>query len=604
MASKVLLRRKKDDKKITKKLVGTIEQENLDKCPVFRVRYLGKTPAQGEYGREFIQEPVETLLKLKDRNPKLPKTVLQITERGFHFLGVNGTFGKEKHVLIPIHHVCYGVADEQNPHVFAIITRTDSNPENSLLECHAFLCDRQKVAAQITYWLLRTFLQVFEDLQRRRRVRQERKIRRLQDAALDPATNAARAAGYTDGNPGYTGADLNSPTDSIGPDIYSVTLEGSKDNGTVTAVGLTKTRPHSFIESGPRKDQMIPESLPASGGKKFATVPSRYSSQEQPTSRNGARVRQPVQQMHNSHESLVNRHPALKVSVSAGAIGLPRTESNPTKKVSVGSGPPVAPRWSRNSDTTTPHTQSFIDSGRGSKEYREDPRGKPPVPLPKKPPPPLHHQQQEIVQQQERNRYIKNANAGVSPVKTPHQGSWNGGGGRHGARSVSSSSRMSSSSGQNSANNSQTTAESDFVFIEMLQEEFSGLDVESSDTASTVRRANASYNPKNRSVSSGGSGGGAAAPPLDQKLSGEDIQKRIREWLRRTSPDVESVAFDDNILDRISLAGTLGHHDSRRGPTSPSYAPSVRSSAQSPIGRQQRNAAGTFNHMPSDGEYF
>ncbi|XP_038059098.1 uncharacterized protein LOC119730332 [Patiria miniata] len=571
MASKALLRRKKEEKKISRKLVVPKEQEQMEKCPVFKVHYLGKIPARGEYGRDYIDEPVETLLKLKDRHSKLPKTVLQITEKGFHFLDVNGPFGKEKHVLIPIHHVCYGVADEQNPQVFAMITRTDSNPENSLLECHAFLCDRRKVAAQITYWLLRTFLHVFEDLQRRRRERQERKLRRQADAMDNAASTSRQIGGLQDIPPV-------SPTETIAPDIYSITLEGSKENGGVKAVGLLRNKPSSIGKKvGPRGDD--PTGSPRTGGgKKFATVPAMRIGTNDDPSGGGARWRQPVHQMHNSHESL-NYHPPLKVSVSAG--------------------PPVAPRRSQNGDTNSSRPHSFND-GRPNNSHQNDPRA---VPQPlvvqplevnglSNPNAPLHHQRQE------RARFMKNPMATrASPAKIPVN--------RPGNRLLSSTGTSpSSSAGSTGRRSLISKEETDFIFIQMLQEEFSVLDGGSSDSNSTIRRVTGPYSSTDRQRPPGADPGSnsVAAPPLDQKLSSQDIEKRIREWLKRTSPDAENISFDDSGLDRISLAGTLANHNSNRTAADTSrFVPSTRP-ALSQIDR--KGAGGTFNHMPSDREYF
>lgn len=205
------------------------------KCPVFTVQYLGKLPARGEYGREYISEPVECLLKLKEKQ-RLPKTTLTVSEKGFHFLDQNGPFGKEKHVLIPLHNICYGVADEQSPRVFAIITRSDSNSASSLFECHAFLCDKRKTSSEITYWLLRTFLQVFEELQKKRRLRQDKKRQenggnndgRVAESSKDARGSKARLS-FGPEKPFETGS-------------YSVILEGSKGHGAAVGLTLDKSR--------------------------------------------------------------------------------------------------------------------------------------------------------------------------------------------------------------------------------------------------------------------------------------------------------------------------------------------------------------------------
>lgn len=255
MASKALTNKKKKEERQEKKGnrnkqkladVGVVDEteKKPEKCPVFSVQYLGKTPAGGEYGREFIAEPVETLLRLRDRRPKQPESALHISNKGFHFLDKNGPFGKEKHVLIPVHHICYGVADEQHPHVFAIITRTDSSSVNSLFDCHAFWCSHKKTAQEVTCWLLKTFLQVFNDLQRKRKDRQDRKLRKQQDAAM--------------GIPHYPAPPI-SPDGKMNLAMYSVIFEEPNSKGQGAAVRLTRNRPQTIGPTNPTAHRPPPD---------------------------------------------------------------------------------------------------------------------------------------------------------------------------------------------------------------------------------------------------------------------------------------------------------------------------------------------------------
>ncbi|XP_071478285.1 uncharacterized protein [Diadema antillarum] len=442
MATKNLIKRK------------SVEKDRVlrnEKCPIFNVQYLGKMPARGEYGREYIAEPVEALIKLKERQ-KLQRSALQISEKGFHFLDFNGPFGKEKHVLIPIHHICYGVADEQNPRVFAIITRTDSNPDSSLFECHAFLCERKKNASEITYWLLRTFLEVFEDLQRRRRLRQDRRIRR-QQALVNGVPG-----------PAFELSPPTSPTDSMSAadmTMYSVILDGSKSKG--AAVRLARNhgtnRPVSFPPGAPVETASGPQ-IHAGMAPPRDIYAGASSSMGFPPP--GQRMMaEPTLDVHN--RSVHGDYPFVR-------------HFDPRQSVNLKNGepPPV-------------YTQ------------------RPPVPI----------QQSDTLKhtdpynQQNGTRYSKNPALG---------------------RSRSSTGNASSTDETNSTLFSDSFSgvsreEADFIFIEMLQEEFGGLDLSGPGGPAGVSGNGRVASKTERS-----------APP-DQKLRSEDIEKRVREWLQYEEGD-------------------------------------------------------------------
>ena len=462
MAAKNLIMRKSLEKdRVLRNSKGQI----LQKCPIFNVQYLGKMPARGEYGREYIAEPVEALMKLKDRQKSPKRSALQITEKGFHFLDFNGAFGKEKHVLIPIHHICYGVADEQNPKVFAIITRTDSNPENSLFECHAFHCDKKKEASEITYWLLRTFLEVFEDLQRRRRVRQERKLLRQQSLVGNTA------------GPAFDRSPPTSPTETMSASdltMYSVILDGSKSKGAAVRLARnhSKSRPVSFPPG----------------------VPLEAAAGAPPT--------------HPGIAGAPPTHPGIAAArevYNAAGPGMPYAAPPPGhRKIPENGdhqGRPLQPEY--------PFVRHY------------DPRAVMPTPgeIPQYPqslqrPPKLvniahgdPHQHPDTLNPPSVPRYSKN------PALP---------------RSRSSTGNTSSTDETNSTLFSDSFSgvsreEADFLFIEMLQEEFGGLDVAPAGKVANISGRRSSKNAKN-------------GPP-DQKLRSEDIEKRVREWLEYEEGD-------------------------------------------------------------------
>ncbi|XP_033123306.1 uncharacterized protein LOC117121974 [Anneissia japonica] len=436
MASKSLFKKKnKNDIKDNRSKLLPVT--SADKCPVFDVQYLGKMPARGEFGREFIAEPVESLLKLKDRS-RLSNSKLTISERGFHFLDHNGPFGKEKHVVIPIHHICYGVVDDQNPKVFAIIAKTDSTADGSLYECHAYLCGRRRVASEITKWLLRTFLQVFDKLQQRRRVRLERKAKKEQK-------QLAKAIGLPEGRPSFAPSEASSPqspTTSTASSIFSfeettfsVFLEGKKNHG--AAIRIARQRPSSDMTQGNSIGRV--HTLPLNrastwnGPRPHSSVPTTLNPQDL--------------QLGGGYHSSPSYYTTAHSRPVAYGIERTRQNYNPTSSQQL-------------------HSRLKV---------------------------PAHNQRQYLKKQQKRNRHAYTTSTGSS-----------------------SDSRRSDSI------TNPVHDESEFVFIDMLQEHVSSMDLQSIS--------------ENESVTTYG-GSGTPVNPLKQEVRMEDVERRIRDWLLGDNDD-------------------------------------------------------------------
>ncbi len=495
MASKALNNRKKKEEREQGRAARNKQKQQVfdaadddRKCPVFSVQYLGKTPAGGEYGREFITEPVETLLRLRDRRPKHHESALHISEKGFHFLDKNGPFGKEKHVLIPIHHICYGVADEKHPHVFAIITRTDSSSENSLFDCHAFWCGHKKTAQEVTYWLLKTFLRVFNDLQRKRKERQERKARKQKDASLGIPV---------------------APSPPTTPDgirdlaMYSVIFEGPSNKGHGAAVRLTRnSRPQTVGSSNPTAHRAPLDAAT------YPPVTPGYPSQQQ----------HPPAAHHHHH------HP--QVTQPNSSLGQMRR----------GMDPPPPPGV-----TVMPPPPMDNMSGNGAGQFNShEPR---PIKI-------VPGRSQSL---HSRGQYANlNINGGdyqqpklpsaIGPNSPdPHLLSPPGARTRYEKRPGSRTSSGLSPSGSGSSSGSMTresNKEGDFIFIDMLQEAFSDIGVGDSASRFPPRGGGRSPWPfgRNRRQSTGSAGSGNPLQP-PEKLTSEDIERRIRKWLEGDEPN-------------------------------------------------------------------
>ncbi|XP_072029215.1 uncharacterized protein [Amphiura filiformis] len=526
MASKALNNRKKKEereqgKANRNKKKQVFDAEDDDKnCPVFSVQYLGKTPAGGEYGREYITEPVETLLRLRDRRPKQQDSALHISEKGFHFLDKNGPFGKEKHVLIPIHHICYGVADEKHPHVFAIITRTDSSSENSLFDCHAFWCGHKKTAQEVTYWLLKTFLRVFNDLQKKRKERQERKLRKQTEATLGVPV---------------------APSPPTSPDglrdlaMYSVIFEGPSPKGHGAAVRLTRnSRPQTVGSANPTKHRIPPDA---------ADYPSVASNSGYPTQRS------PATQPNPSLAQMRGMDPP-PVTV------LPPTEDDEQ----------FNPHEPRPITIVPGRSQSLNMRGQYANLNGHHPATEYPQPnLPSAMGPNNAHL---LSPPGSRTRYEKRPGSRTSSGLSP-------------SGSGSSSGSMTRDSNK----------DGDFIFIDMLQEAFSDIGV--GDSASRI-------GPRvGKSPWKFGRGGrrqstGSGSNPLE-KLTSEDIERRIRKWLEGDEPNnnIPGNGYSEFQNSSVSQGPVFHHRSGSR----------VSSSAASGSSTPSTHASGTYGGA-EDKHYF
>ena len=512
MTSKALNNRKKKEEREQGKATRRNKQKQIidaegddKKCPVFSVQYLGKTPAGGEYGREYIKEPVETLLRLKDRRPKQQDSALHISEKGFHFLDKNGPFGKEKHVLIPIHHICYGVVDEHHPHVFAIITRTDSSSENSLFDCHAFWCGHKKTAQEVTYWLLRTFLQVFNDLQKKRKDRQDRKLRKQKEATL--------------------GVPI-SPSPPTSPDglnlaMYSVIFEGPSSKGHGAAVRLTRnSRPQTIGSANPTAHRIPPDASYFNGGS-GGTINSGMQYQSQPLSTTQPRP-----------SGKRGRAPAPPPPVTI----MPPTAADGASDDSLDMLDPFAPHDPR-PITIVPGRSKSLNSRGPYGSVNGQPA--PDYPQPRLPSAMGPTNTHLLSPPHSRPRYEKRPGSRTSSGISPSQGS---------GSSVGSMTRDSNKEG-------------DFIFIDMLQEAFSDI----GDSAS--RAAPGKWYGRGRRPSGASSGSGNKFPL--EKLTSEDIERRIRQWLIEGEEPNNNISGDGYSESQYSShQGPVFHYGSSRASSS------------------------------------
>ncbi|XP_066301221.1 basic salivary proline-rich protein 2-like [Branchiostoma lanceolatum] len=131
-----------------------------ERWPTYSVHYLGRAQAKGEAGREYIQEPLELLLR-QQKGKKPEKVLVEVSSAGiFMEKKARGMF-KRKRVHLAIDSITYGVEDSFHGRVFAVITTNNSHKS---MYCHAFLCDTKDTAKDMKYWLGRSFRMAYQDL--------------------------------------------------------------------------------------------------------------------------------------------------------------------------------------------------------------------------------------------------------------------------------------------------------------------------------------------------------------------------------------------------------------------------------------------------------
>lgn len=165
---------------------GLVTSQERNNYPTFNVFYLGRIPTSAEYGKEAVEGPVDQLCKLRDKQ-KLPKVTVTFDTEGLSIKEVSSSlFSKTKNkkdgidIYVPLHHITYGVASECHPSVFACIARmadddTFLDDGMPVLMLHAFICEKPDIAQQITYWQLQAYIEAYEELKRKKILRNRRK---------------------------------------------------------------------------------------------------------------------------------------------------------------------------------------------------------------------------------------------------------------------------------------------------------------------------------------------------------------------------------------------------------------------------------------------
>lgn len=156
------------DNSSVKSKLSTTNSESFDerglKLPrTFIVKYLGKRDARGLWGIKNTRKPVDDMVAASRANQFdtfLPLIQLEVSLDGVRVSAMpqnkNPNFNNNTY---PIDSISYGVQDLVYTRVFAMIVVHDTKDvfRNHPFECHAYVCDKQESARELTMTLAEAF---------------------------------------------------------------------------------------------------------------------------------------------------------------------------------------------------------------------------------------------------------------------------------------------------------------------------------------------------------------------------------------------------------------------------------------------------------------
>uniref|UniRef100_A0A1L8DN98 Putative low density lipoprotein receptor adaptor protein 1 n=1 Tax=Nyssomyia neivai TaxID=330878 RepID=A0A1L8DN98_9DIPT len=153
----------------------------------FFVKYLGCTVIDAARSEDATAEAVKTVISTaKASGKKMQRVNLSVSPKGIE---VYDPVSGETQQQVSVYRISYCSADATHDHVFAFVSSLDhrdgtfgessSSPDAPvILECHAFLCPKRKVAQEIALTVARSFGRAYELWQaatRRRKLLEEQR---------------------------------------------------------------------------------------------------------------------------------------------------------------------------------------------------------------------------------------------------------------------------------------------------------------------------------------------------------------------------------------------------------------------------------------------
>lgn len=167
-------------KKLTGKSHAKLEDDWLNSRDAvtagvtFYVKYLGTAPVTKAAGPGCTDEAVHKIVhRAKTHAIKLQKMGLTVSAKSIKLVDMTTQTRVDE---LPIYRVSYCTADDNHDRVFCYISK---HPENSKLECHAFLCTKRSKAQAMCLTVAQAFNIAYENWQ------EGKKRRAAQLAALE-----------------------------------------------------------------------------------------------------------------------------------------------------------------------------------------------------------------------------------------------------------------------------------------------------------------------------------------------------------------------------------------------------------------------------------
>uniref|UniRef100_A0A8C3AE22 Si:dkey-71h2.2 n=1 Tax=Cyclopterus lumpus TaxID=8103 RepID=A0A8C3AE22_CYCLU len=130
----------------------TDTKETLLEGMVFNVKYLGMTLVGQPKGEEMASPAIRRIVATARASAKkFRKVTLTVSPKGIIMTDTETTDLIEN---VSIYRISYCTADKTQDKVFAYVSQS---PFNETLECHAFLCQKKKIAQAVTLTVAQAF---------------------------------------------------------------------------------------------------------------------------------------------------------------------------------------------------------------------------------------------------------------------------------------------------------------------------------------------------------------------------------------------------------------------------------------------------------------
>ncbi|XP_003737299.1 low density lipoprotein receptor adapter protein 1 [Galendromus occidentalis] len=148
---------------------GSGAKEPVQEGMTFYLEYLGSTFVENAKGEASTAEAIKKVIQLaKAGGNKLKKVAVTISPKGIQTREMPS---EDVHIDVSIYRISYCSADATYDRVVAFIATN----KNELMECHAFLCSKKRVAQAVALTISQAFNSAFELWKKSRQEQEEEK---------------------------------------------------------------------------------------------------------------------------------------------------------------------------------------------------------------------------------------------------------------------------------------------------------------------------------------------------------------------------------------------------------------------------------------------